>query len=161
MTLKVRNQDFSIATCQTYVDLPKKFFNGKVLFFTQLSYHLMRKLLKKPWMVSSVHTIWFRDFGVFVNLNRKTGKSNIKIKNPRKKDQNREWGVYKIKNIETHYKYMCCLYPFIHILFIFHPDLYWFYPFDKKLIVTRFYLRFLQKSTLSKFYPHFILILSR
>ena len=25
LTLKVRNQDFSIATCQTYVDLPKKF----------------------------------------------------------------------------------------------------------------------------------------
>ena len=27
--LKVRNQDFSIATCQTYVDLPKMFFNEK------------------------------------------------------------------------------------------------------------------------------------
>ena len=54
MTLKVRNQDFSIATCQTYVDLPKLFFYEKVLFSTQLSYHLMRKLLKKSWMVSTL-----------------------------------------------------------------------------------------------------------
>ena len=55
LTLKVRNQDFSIATCQTYVDLPKNFFYGKVLFFTQLSCHLMRKLLKKSWMVSNMY----------------------------------------------------------------------------------------------------------
>ena len=58
MTLKVRNQDFSIATCQTYVNLPNKNFYGKVLFFTQLSCHLMRKLLKKSWMVSNACLIW-------------------------------------------------------------------------------------------------------
>ena len=57
LTLKVRNQDFSIVTCQTYVDLPKKFFYGKVLFFTQLSCHLMRKLLKKSWMVSNAYIL--------------------------------------------------------------------------------------------------------
>ena len=55
MTLKVRNQDFSIATCQKYVDLPKKFLYGKVLFFTQLSCQLVRKLLKKSWMVSNIY----------------------------------------------------------------------------------------------------------
>ena len=55
LTLKVRNQNFSIATCQTYVDLPKNNFYGKVLFFIQLSCHLMRKLLKKSWMVSNKH----------------------------------------------------------------------------------------------------------
>ena len=31
------------------------FFYGKVLFFTQLSYHLMCKLLKKSYVLSSVH----------------------------------------------------------------------------------------------------------
>ena len=39
-----------------YVDLPKKFYYEKVLFSTQLSHHLMRKLLKNSLMVSSVHT---------------------------------------------------------------------------------------------------------
>ena len=34
----------------------KNFFYGKVLFSTQLSCHLMRKLLKKSWMVSSVQS---------------------------------------------------------------------------------------------------------
>ena len=70
MTLKVRNQEFSIATCQTYVDLPKKNY-GKVLFFTQLSCHLMRKLLKKSWMVSSIYSptsVW-RDFTSYGNGN--------------------------------------------------------------------------------------------
>ena len=38
--------NFSIATCQTCVDLLKNFFYEKVLFSTQLSHHLMRKLLK-------------------------------------------------------------------------------------------------------------------
>ena len=33
MTLKVRNQDFSIATCQTYVDLPNFFFLWKSAIF--------------------------------------------------------------------------------------------------------------------------------
>ena len=35
------------------VDLPEIFFYEKVLFFTQLSYHLMCKLLKKSYMLSS------------------------------------------------------------------------------------------------------------
>ena len=56
-TLKVRNQDFSIATCQMYVDLPREFFYGKVLFFTKLSCHLMWKLLKKSWMVSIIYIL--------------------------------------------------------------------------------------------------------
>ena len=53
LTLKLRNQDFSIATCQRYVDLPKFCYYDKVPFSTQLSYHLMWKLLKKSWMVSN------------------------------------------------------------------------------------------------------------
>ena len=55
MTLKVRNWHFSIATCQTLVDLPKIFFYEKVLFFTQLIPHLMRKLLKHSSMVSTLY----------------------------------------------------------------------------------------------------------
>ena len=47
LTLKVRNWQFSITWFRAGVDLPKNFFHEKVLFFTQLSYHLMRKLLKK------------------------------------------------------------------------------------------------------------------
>ena len=43
---------FPIATCQTYIDLPKKCFYEKVLFSTQLSHHLMRELLKNSQMVS-------------------------------------------------------------------------------------------------------------
>ena len=39
------------------VDLPKKFFYGKVLFFTQLSYQLMCKLLKKSYMLSSTYLL--------------------------------------------------------------------------------------------------------
>ena len=37
---------------------------GKVLFFTQLSCHLMRKLLKKSWIVSSTYYVaWLRNSG--------------------------------------------------------------------------------------------------
>ena len=39
----------------------KSFFYGKVLFFTQLSYHLMCKPLKKSYMLSSAEEI--HDFG--------------------------------------------------------------------------------------------------
>ena len=38
---------FSIAWFRVDDDLPKKIIYGKVLFFTQLGYHLMCKLLKK------------------------------------------------------------------------------------------------------------------
>ena len=37
------------------VDLPKKFSYEKVLFFTQLSHHLMSKLLKKSYILSINH----------------------------------------------------------------------------------------------------------
>ena len=36
-----------------YVDLPKIFLYERVLFSTQLSHHLMRKLLKNSYMVST------------------------------------------------------------------------------------------------------------
>jgi hypothetical protein len=35
----------------------QKFFYGKVLFFTQLSYHLMCKLLKKSYMLSITYSL--------------------------------------------------------------------------------------------------------
>ena len=44
---------FSIAWFRVDDDLPKKIFYGKVLFFTQLGYHLMCKLLKKSYMLSN------------------------------------------------------------------------------------------------------------
>ena len=47
MTLKVRNWLFSIAWFRVGDDLTKYFFYEKVLFFNQLSSHLMRKLFKK------------------------------------------------------------------------------------------------------------------
>ena len=47
LTLKVRNWQFSITWFRAGVDLPESFSYEKVLFFTQLSYHLMCKLLKK------------------------------------------------------------------------------------------------------------------
>jgi hypothetical protein len=46
LTLKVRNRHFSTSWFRTYVDLPKNFLDEKVLFITQLCYHLMWKLLK-------------------------------------------------------------------------------------------------------------------
>ena len=52
---KLENGLFSIAWFRADVDLPKKFFYEKVLFFTQLSYHLMCKLLKKSYMLSSMY----------------------------------------------------------------------------------------------------------
>ena len=55
LTLKVRNWQFLITWFRAGVDLPKKFSYGKVLFFTQLSYHLMCKMLKKSYTLSSVH----------------------------------------------------------------------------------------------------------
>jgi len=57
-TLKVRNRQFSITWFRLGVDLPEKLFYEKVLFFTQLSYHLMYKLLKKSYMLSSAYTPW-------------------------------------------------------------------------------------------------------
>ena len=59
LTLKVRNWHLLIAWFR--VDLPKKIFYGKVLFFTQLSYHLICKLLKKSYMLSKLdsYTITF------------------------------------------------------------------------------------------------------
>ena len=51
-TLKVRNWHFLIAWFRADVDLTKSFFYEKVLFSTQLSYHLMRKLLKNSWKLS-------------------------------------------------------------------------------------------------------------
>ena len=55
LTLKVRNWLFSIAWFRAGVDLTKYFFYEKVLFFTQLSSHLMRKLFKKSSMLSIAH----------------------------------------------------------------------------------------------------------
>ena len=61
LTLKVRNWQFSITWFRAGVDLPEKFSYEKVLFFTQLSYHLMCKLLKKSYMLSKLdsYTITF------------------------------------------------------------------------------------------------------
>ena len=47
LTLKVRNCHFSIAWFRAEVDLTKNLFYEKVLFFTQLTSHLMSSLLKK------------------------------------------------------------------------------------------------------------------
>ena len=47
LTLKVRNCPFSIAWFRAEVDLTKNLFYEKVLFFTQLTSHLMSSLLKK------------------------------------------------------------------------------------------------------------------
>ena len=55
LTLKVRNWHFSIAWFRLDVDLIKFFFYEKVLFFTQLSYHLMCRVLKKSYMLSNTH----------------------------------------------------------------------------------------------------------
>ena len=52
LTLKVRNWQFSITWFRAGVDLPENLFYEKVLFFTQLSYHLMCRLLKKSYMLS-------------------------------------------------------------------------------------------------------------
>ena len=57
LTLKVRNWQFSITWFRAGVDLPENFSYEKVLFFTQLSYHLMCKLLKKSYMLSNHHCI--------------------------------------------------------------------------------------------------------
>ena len=57
LTLKVRNCHFSIAWFRAEVDLTKNLFDEKVLFFTQLSYHLMCKLLKKSCMLSITHLL--------------------------------------------------------------------------------------------------------
>ena len=55
LTLKVRNWDFSIARFRADVDLTKIFLYEEVLFFTQLTSHLMRKLLKKSCMLSKLY----------------------------------------------------------------------------------------------------------
>ena len=55
LTLKVRNWQFSITWFRAGVDLPENFSYEKVLFFTQLSYHLMCKLLKKSYMLSNAY----------------------------------------------------------------------------------------------------------
>ena len=47
LTLKVRNCHFSIAWFRAEVDLTKNLFYEKVLFFTQITFHLMSSLLKK------------------------------------------------------------------------------------------------------------------
>ena len=39
------------------VDLPENLFYEKVLFFTQLSYHLMCRLLKKSYMLSNIQRL--------------------------------------------------------------------------------------------------------
>ena len=38
LTLKVRNQDFSTATCQTYVDLPKKIWRSAIFHSIKLPF---------------------------------------------------------------------------------------------------------------------------
>ena len=57
LTLKVRNWLFLITWFRVGVDLTKYFSCEKVLFFTQSSYHLMRKLLKKSKMLSSMYLL--------------------------------------------------------------------------------------------------------
>ena len=52
---KVKNWQFSITWSRAGVDLPENFSYVKVLFFTQLSYHLMCKLLKKSYMLSTTY----------------------------------------------------------------------------------------------------------
>ena len=51
---KSDNWQFSITWFRAGVDLPENLFNEKVLFFTQSNCHLMCRLLKKPYMSSSV-----------------------------------------------------------------------------------------------------------
>ena len=66
----------------------------------------------------SINIMWFRGFGV-CKFEKKTGKSNNKIKiarKKRKKDQNHEEGVYTIKRIDMHDNYKCRLFSFIHII---------------------------------------------
>ena len=55
LTLKDRNWQFSITWFRASVDLPEFFSYEQVLFFTQLSYHLMCKLLKKSYMLSTIY----------------------------------------------------------------------------------------------------------
>ena len=57
LTLKVRNRQFLIIWFRAVVDLPEFFSYERVLFFTQLSYHLMWKLLKKSYMLSIEHIL--------------------------------------------------------------------------------------------------------
>ena len=56
LTLTVRNWQFLITWFRAGVNLPENLFHEKVLFFTQLSYHLMCMLLKKSYMLSTVYT---------------------------------------------------------------------------------------------------------
>ena len=58
LTLKVRNWPFLITWFRAGVDLPEIFSYEKVLFFTQLSYRLMCKLLKKSYMLSSAYFVF-------------------------------------------------------------------------------------------------------
>ena len=58
LTLKVRNWQFSITWFRAGVDLPENLFYEKVLFFTQLSYHLTCKLLKKSYMLSNIYIMY-------------------------------------------------------------------------------------------------------
>ena len=58
LTLKVRNWQFSITWFRAGVDLPENLFYEKLLFFTQLSYHLMCRLLKKSYMLSSTYVLY-------------------------------------------------------------------------------------------------------
>ena len=62
MPLKVRNWQFLITWFRAGVDLPKKLFYKKVLFFTQLTYHLMCKLLKIFYMLSRMHICTFINY---------------------------------------------------------------------------------------------------
>ena len=57
LTLKVRNCQFLITWFRACVDLPEKFSYEKVLFFTQLGYHLMCRLLKKSYMLSNMYLL--------------------------------------------------------------------------------------------------------
>ena len=59
LTLKVRNWQFSITWFRAGVHLPEYSFYEKVLFFTQLSYHLVCKQLKKSYMLSNVHCTYY------------------------------------------------------------------------------------------------------
>ena len=49
-----------IAWFRADVDLPKNLFYEKVLFFTQLSYHLMSKLVKKSYMLSNAYGLAYK-----------------------------------------------------------------------------------------------------
>ena len=92
LTLKVRNQDFLIATCQTYVDLPKNFFSWKSAIFhsiklpfdakvaeKNLKYYLLSNQLKVGKLLPKKQPIFFLNFHLLIILIKNSCRIHKKV----------------------------------------------------------------------------------